>query len=238
MEFSKFYWYRGWEASVMDAPPNSGSIYFNYKGTHSIILMGIADAEYKLIYVDVGCNGKQSDGGVFRKCSFSRAINENKLNLPQPKALPNRKSPVPYVLVADDSGRYLEGLQRIFNYRLSRARRIIENVFGIMSARFRVLRKPIHLDADKTRRITLACCALHNFMMSRNEDVYAPMGSMDRYENNVLIPGEWRQETTELSLYPIENLAPSIVNNVQQIREEFAQYFANEGEVPWQYKQI
>lgn len=235
----------------MVAPPNSGSIYYNYKGTHSIVLMGIADAEYKLIYVDVGCNGRISDGGVFKKCSFNNAMQQNQLNIPEPKALPSRDIAVPYVLVADDafamkknilkpySIRNLTGMQRIFNYRLSRARRIIENVFGIMSARFRVLRKPIHLDANKTRKITLACCALHNFLMIRNKNLYAPNGSFDDYNNDGSIrAGEWRRDTTETTLHPIENETPYIADDAKKIREEYENYFVNEGEIEWQYKQI
>lgn len=188
---------------VMNAPPNSGSIFYNYKNTHSIVLMGIADAEYKLTYIDVGCNGRISDGGVLNKCSFVHALETDRLHLPEPKPSPGRELPVPFLLVADDAfalkpnilkphtGRDLSGLQRIFNYRLSRARRVIENVFGIMSARFRVLRSPISLDANKTKKIGLACCVLHNFLMTQNKNAYAPVGMFDRYDSDGnLIPGD------------------------------------------------
>lgn len=110
----------------------------------------------------------------------------NQLGLPPPHALPGREMAVPYALVADNafalrkkimkpfSLRGLTMVQRVYNYRLSRARRIIDNVCGIMAARFRVLRKPIHLHAEKTKKVTLACCVLHNFLMTTNKNKYAP----------------------------------------------------------------
>lgn len=117
----------------MVAPPNAGSIFYNYKGTHSIVLMGIADAEYKLLYIDVGRNGRFSDGGVFNRCTFAQAMDTNQLGFPPLKPLPGRTMEVPYVLVADDafalrqnilkpySQRGLTMVQRVYNYRLSRA---------------------------------------------------------------------------------------------------------------------
>lgn len=120
----------------------------------------------------------------------------------------------PFVIVADDafafeenimkpySARNLTASQRIFNYRLSRARRCIENVFGIMSARFRVLRAPINLDAAKTRKVTLGCCALHNDRM------YVPVGFADHISaDGSIIDGAWRHEAPDRTMYPLENMA-------------------------------
>lgn len=76
---------RRWETRAMIAPPNSGSVFFNYKGMHSIVLMGIANANYELIYIDVGRNGRISDGGVYNSCSFGQAMDCDALNLPPPK---------------------------------------------------------------------------------------------------------------------------------------------------------
>ncbi|KAK4877281.1 hypothetical protein RN001_009787 [Aquatica leii] len=47
------------------APISCGSYYYNYKGCNSIVLLGLADAHYKFIYVNIGVNGRISDGGVF-----------------------------------------------------------------------------------------------------------------------------------------------------------------------------
>ena len=49
----------------IERPSKSGSMFFNYKGYFSLVLLGICDADYKFIYVDVGAEGKASDGGIW-----------------------------------------------------------------------------------------------------------------------------------------------------------------------------
>lgn len=188
---------------VIAAPPNSGSVYYNYKHMHSIVLMAICDANYKFLYIDVGANGRVADGGVFNKCSFATTLRNGELNLPQPRPLPGSDAAVPYVIVADDAfplsanimkpfpGKNLSASKRVFSYRLSRCRRNIENVFGVMSAIFRVLRSPILLDAAKPRKITLACCALHNFLIKRKNHAFRFSALADRYTGDgSVIDGE------------------------------------------------
>lgn len=152
---------------VIHAPSHSGSEYYNYKGTFSIVLMAVCDADYCIIYSNIGCQERISDGGVFRHTALFEKLENGTLNLPEPETLPMKKKHIPYVFLGDNafplkinmmvpySGCYdRNSSERIFNYRLSRARRVIENVFGIMSAVFRVLRKPILLNPE---RATLTC---------------------------------------------------------------------------------
>lgn len=180
-------------------------------------------------------------------------MDNNRLHLPTLTPLPGRQLPVPYVLVADDDfalrdnllkpygQRGLTMVHRVFNYRLSRARRIIENVFGHMSARFRVLRKPIHLDANKTAKVVLACSVLDNYLIKTNKRLYAPASSFDRYDDKgELIPGDWRQDVneTDVSMLPLarSHTAPSL--SATDVQSEFKTYFIEEGELEWQYLKL
>ncbi|XP_002738105.2 cubilin-like [Saccoglossus kowalevskii] len=88
---------------AMKKPPNAGSYYYNYKGFHSIVLMAVADATYKFLYVNVGAEGGASDGGTWSNCSLHDAVEENRAGVPQSEPLPNDDQPVPYHFVGDDA---------------------------------------------------------------------------------------------------------------------------------------
>ena len=53
---------------VMQAPPRSGSDYFNYEKTYSLVLMAVSNSDYLFTLADIGDSGRQSDGGFF--CQF------------------------------------------------------------------------------------------------------------------------------------------------------------------------
>jgi len=59
---------------LIQAPLNCGTQFFNYKGQHSVVPMAVADYNYCFTYIDVGCNGIVSDGGVFKNCSLYPAL--------------------------------------------------------------------------------------------------------------------------------------------------------------------
>ena len=133
---------------VMQAPANAGSSFFNYKGSHSIVLLAVCDAHYHFILVDIGEAGRHSDGGTLSHSSFGQAPDGQQLSLPEGRPLPGTTQPcLPYVIVADEAfplkmnmlrpypGKNLSESCAVFNYRLSRARRVIENSFGILAAR-------------------------------------------------------------------------------------------------------
>ena len=234
----------------MNVPLMSGSDFFNYKGTFSIVLMAIVDSSYKFIYVDAGSNGRMSDGGVFGNCSFNEAIINGSLQLPTPSEIKGTNIKCPYMFVADEAfplhtyimkpypRRNLDIYQRIFNYRLSRARRVVENAFGILSSRFRVFHSVISLEPDKVEKIVHASCALHNLLRSRAEESYLPSGSIDMEDaDHRLIPGAWRCDP-QLSANRTTFRRNSSQDAKAQ-RDMLSKFFMSEaGQVEWQLNMI
>ena len=234
-------------------PPNSESYYFNYKHSFSIVLLAVVDADYKFTYVDIGCNGHISDGGVYRNSKLTGALEKNTLNIPQPRSLPGKTHPIPYMIVADDafpmkeylikpySQKGLTTARRIFNYRLSRARRIVENGFGILANRLRIFMQPIALAPEKVEKIVMACCCLHNFLRIRlgSNSIYTPSGSIDTEDPEIVL-ADWRQGPQPQGLQLLERQGSSrLTSSAKELQDYMCDYFnSDDGSVPWQQNMI
>lgn len=66
----------------------------------------------------------------------------------------------------------LTNKQRIFNYRLSRARCVSENAFGILAIRWQVLNSPLVCSLEKAEDIIKALVCLHNMLMDNEAGDY------------------------------------------------------------------
>ena len=73
---------------VIRKSSHGGLHYYNYKDSHSIILIAITGPSYECLYVDVGINGRVNDGGVWNKCGFSNTLENQELFIPIPRCLP------------------------------------------------------------------------------------------------------------------------------------------------------
>jgi hypothetical protein len=117
---------------AITCPKNGGSIFYNYKGFHSIILMTMVDGDYKFTWVDVGRNGSAGDAQVFNNSELRDCIEYGTVGFPAPDPLPGDNRPMPYFIIADDSfamrtwlmtpysKRLMTVVERLFNYQLSR----------------------------------------------------------------------------------------------------------------------
>lgn len=225
---------------MIKAPPNAGSEYYNYKGTNSIVLLAVVDHDYCIRYFDVGAYGRYADGGVFESCDLYPLV-ENDSLLPKGGILVGDDAfPLKPYLMKPYSKPKLTKEERIYNYRISRARRIVENAFGILASRFRVFGQPLALKVETTTKIVKATCAIHNWLRITSAGSYTPPGSFD-YEDMVnanVVLGQWRSEISEM---------PSILRTrqynrpqkvAQQLRERYKEYFSGEWSVKWQDRMI
>lgn len=236
----------------IQAPANSGTEFFNYKGFFSIVLLAVVDANYNFIYANVGCQGRISDGGVFNNTFFKKCLEDNTMHLPPSRPLPQLSIPMPYVFVGDEAFQLTSNVmkpfsglhnkrtkKRVFNYRLSRARRVSENAFGIMASSFRIFRKPILLEAGTATKVTLAATYLHNYLRkSRSRNVYCSVGMLDTEvsESGEVIPGLWRRDPSTTQINNLPRVPRRSCIEAQAVREKFAEYFISaQGELHFQY---
>ena len=220
------------------APGNSGSLFFNYKKTFSIVLMAIVDYDYNFIYIDVGACGMASDGSVFRNCSIYNQL-ENNL-IPQGGViLADAAFPLKSYIMKPYPGDNLAHEEKVYNYRLSRARRTVENAFGILASRFRVYQRPIAVDVKTVDKIVLASCALHNWLRKEQKSTYCISSDVDQedIEAGNIIPGSWRMENLCLPSISRQGSNHSSLSAIEK-REKFKRYFNNDGAVPWQARMI
>ncbi|KAL0152824.1 hypothetical protein M9458_051864 [Cirrhinus mrigala] len=204
------------------------------------VLLAVVDANYLFRVVDVGGYGRTSDGGTLRNSAFGESLRDGTLDLPPDAAIPGaeHRGPLPCVFVGDEAfplttnllrpypGHHIPPERRAFNYRLSRARLVVECAFGILSARWRMYRRVIATSPKVAEACVLATCVLHNFLRKKmlegrrctptaapaNEAPSAPEGLRDAP----------RMGSNNASRRAI------------QLRDTYCTYFSQEGAVPWQ----
>lgn len=219
--------------------------------------MAACDAKYSYSLVDIGAMGRKSDGGIFADSQFGISLELAELNIPPPCPIHEQIDfDFPFVLVGDEAfplAHYLmrpfpkKGLnyeRRIYNYRLSRARRTIENTFGIMCMKWRIYQRPMDTDVVVTENIVKATVCLHNWL--RKDDL---QGTPHRYLTSEMvdqedalgriIPGAWRQAGEFGAIQRIPKTGTNTyARYVNDIRKRFCDYFNNEGKVDWQDSRI
>ncbi|KAL4104375.1 hypothetical protein QTP88_019676 [Uroleucon formosanum] len=131
---------------VIEAPPNSGSLYFNYKKTFSIVLLAL---------------GKNSDGGILSNSYLGKALEKNKLNIPNEQYLPRDESfPLKKYLLRPYPGPQVP-------------RKVVEDAFGQLTAKFRIYCRRLNALPKNADTIVMTTCILHNYIKADATDVHS-----------------------------------------------------------------
>lgn len=216
------------------SPAHSGSMFFNYKRTFSIVLLALADANYKFIFVQVGDFGRSSDAGVYSGSALGRGMESKTLSVPEDCLLPGsgEQGLMPYTMVGDAAfplktylmrpfpGNRIPRWRKIFNYRLSRARMVVECAFGILASRWRIFHTRINMKPENAESVVTAACILHNFLINPAEN------------QRLLDEAEERGDV----LPPVRHMGGNRgTREAYDVREKLCAFFCSpEGRVSWQ----
>ena len=211
-------------------PWNAGSLYYNYKDFHSIVVQAVCSADLIFTVIDVGEYGRNSDGAVFKNSLFGQAFQADSLHLPNRKQLPNSVKCLPYVFLGDEayplrkhlmkpySSRNLDNPKRVFNQRMSRARKSVERAFGIVTRKFEIFQRPIRFSVDRAVLVTKTAFLLHNFIRLRD----GHFGEPSEIQPHGMADLELPRSSGRASAHDME------------IRDAFKDYFITDaGNIPW-----
>lgn len=234
---------------TLKQPANTGSQFFNYKQNFSIVLLGIVDANCNFIFADVGCQGRISDGGVLANSAIYERLERRELNIPAPEILQIPYNiEVPYFFLGDQAFAFKEyclrpfsgmhaanSIERLFNYRHSRARRTVENGFGIDAKVWRVLAKPMELEPDVAEKVVLATIHLHNF--KRRHLLWNYNSTLLARSRNMASTSEESNVESTTSMLPLRHVALRPTRVLQIMRLHLARHLKLNDPLPFSLPQ-
>lgn len=183
---------------------------------------------------------------------MGKAIRESRFNIPPEQLIPSTEYTAPFVIVGDQAFPLLVNLMRPFpekqvivdsqkeefNYRLSRARRVSENAFGITTSLFPIFSRPIDLRSDDTRNnLIVSSCILHNMIRDESADFFLKHKTNDTIvdlEQNELMANNNNNIENQI-ISSDENViqTTSQMNSAIKARETFVHYFSSQGALKW-----
>lgn len=203
-------------------------------------MLAVADADYRFVLVDVGAQGRISDAGFFNGSSIRKAFEPKSLQLP------SAVNGCPFFMLGDAAfslrtylmrpfpGRHLDDRKKIFNYRLSRARRCVEN--ALCRDGWRAFLGTVTGTPELLTDMVKAAVCLHNFLMAHR--AYCPDGCADEVSGDQVQDGSWRSAVTPVgaAAVPTSNRCSLAA---MELRDDISNYFLSAaGSVPWQVKVI
>lgn len=145
-----------------------------------MVLLAIVDHRCRFTYLNVGAPGRSNDSQLYEDSNFKKFVqqnfnnrvkNINGVNVPVYligdsafRLTPNMMKPYPFGTARTEA-------QASFNYNLSKNRRLVENAFGQVKARFRRTGKGLEVSLEHSRDVIETCCILHNFLNEQNDDI-------------------------------------------------------------------
>ena len=154
--------------------------YFNRKGFHSIIMQGMVDNLGRFTDVCIGWPGRVHDACVFVNSSLYHRGQQGTLFPDWKQTICGQDIPLlvlgdpaypllSWLLKAYIDNGSLTAQQKLFNYRLSKARVVVEHAYGRLKGRWQCLLKRNDVMIRYYPSLVAACCVLHNICETHHE---------------------------------------------------------------------
>lgn len=184
-----------------------GSRYWCYKSMDAIILLAVVDSDGRFMWIQVGNPGCVGDAACFN-CSELKANIESGEWLPQSAAADidgimvspflisdSAFTQCPYLLKNMSASSAWPSLEYCYNFCHIRTRRIVENAFGMLKARFEICRKTNSTNPRFMSAVVAVCCALHNMCIQDRLPLEGdwvaniPVLAQEQHEHGQAVPG-------------------------------------------------
>eukprot|EP01018_Ginkgo_biloba_P031772 Gb_40842 [translate_table: standard] len=161
----------------LELPYNESSIdWYNREHNYSMLVQAVVDSNMRFLDICTGWPGSLNDAGLLRNSSFYRLCEEGERLNGAPISIGgfdmreyiigDSGYPLLPWLIVPFSGE-LTDEQRLFNYKLSYTRSIVDRAFGKLRNTWRLLQTKIKKpNMEMLPRTILACCILHNMLLS------------------------------------------------------------------------
>jgi hypothetical protein len=242
-----------------------GSLCYNYKLFNSVALLAVCDAYGRFLFVDIGAYGGSCDARILEDTEFYKQMQSGELQRPDPRPLPGTDDPLDCFVIGDSAFQHHVWLQKgyalstmrklnaetirrlIYNYRICRARRIVEDGFGLFAMEWRIFRTEIVAGETLLNLIISAACCLHNFLLADAEQRLRRKPNLVDHENTEtgeIVDGTWRKDVGASLLGSVIYRSAGRARRTERgdavaQRERLADWFLSEAgraSAPWQAK--
>ena len=168
--------------------------YHNFKNFYSVVLMAMVDAKYRFVWGSCGFPGNSHDSIILQSTCLWKRIKDGSFLPDFTNSLEGVQ--IPQLIIGDSAFPFENWLmkpytnavltpsQRYFNYRLSRARMVIEGAYGQLKGRWRILMRKSESAHTEVKNFTLACMVLHNVCLEMGDTIPRKLDlSIDHHTN-------------------------------------------------------
>jgi hypothetical protein len=163
--------------TVKDTNGNVRAYFSGHYNRYGLNCQALCDSDLRFLFFGVMGPGNKSDQPAYEQTGLAEIIE----NLPAGLFIAADAAYVvtEHVLIPFTGSQRQDRVKDTFNFFLSQLRIRIENAFGLLTTKWRILRKPLECSLKTNADILQICALLHNYVIDNKEDDSATDTSLE-----------------------------------------------------------